>query len=60
MRNAFVLTVALLFTAHATAAPKSPPGPELKSTAALVIDSSTGEVLYEQKPGLVTPIASIV
>src|SRR5438105_4397128 len=41
------------------AATRVPTGPELKSTAALVLDSSTGEVIYEQKPGLVTPIASI-
>jgi D-alanyl-D-alanine endopeptidase (penicillin-binding protein 7) len=44
----------------ATAAvPRAPVGPELKSNAALVVDNATGEVLFEQKPGLVTPIASI-
>jgi D-alanyl-D-alanine endopeptidase (penicillin-binding protein 7) len=41
------------------AAPKAPASPDLKSTAALVVDGTTGAVLFEQKPGLVTPIASI-
>lgn len=55
--SAFAVLV-VAFGAKA-AATKLPDGPALKSTAALVLDSSTGEVLYEQKPGLVTPIASI-
>jgi D-alanyl-D-alanine endopeptidase (penicillin-binding protein 7) len=34
-------------------------GPGLKSESALILDGSTGEVIYQQKPTLVTPIASI-
>jgi serine-type D-Ala-D-Ala endopeptidase (penicillin-binding protein 7) len=34
-------------------------GPGLKSAAALVTDAKSGEVLYERKPTLVAPIASI-
>jgi D-alanyl-D-alanine endopeptidase (penicillin-binding protein 7) len=49
----------LISTLASAAAARVPAGPGLKSTAALVLDGSTGEVLYEQKPGLVTPIASI-
>lgn len=51
-----------LFTCTADAATRTaarPRTPELKSTAALVLDGNTGQVIYEQKPGLVTPIASI-
>jgi D-alanyl-D-alanine endopeptidase (penicillin-binding protein 7) len=49
----------LISTLASAAAARVPAGPGLKSTAALVLDGTTGEVLYEQKPGLVTPIASI-
>jgi serine-type D-Ala-D-Ala endopeptidase (penicillin-binding protein 7) len=52
-------TLLVSFGATAAATPKLPAGPALKSTAALVLDGSTGEILYEQKAGLVTPIASI-
>jgi serine-type D-Ala-D-Ala endopeptidase (penicillin-binding protein 7) len=53
-------TLVMLASLGANAAPvKAPTGPELKSAAALVVDGTTGEVLYEQKSGLVTPIASI-
>jgi D-alanyl-D-alanine endopeptidase (penicillin-binding protein 7) len=38
---------------------KGPAGPGLKSESALILDGSTGEVIYQQKPTLVTPIASI-
>jgi serine-type D-Ala-D-Ala endopeptidase (penicillin-binding protein 7) len=58
MRIGF-LAVFLFAAAVGAAAPKPTTGPALKSTSALVIDGSTGEVLYAQKPGLVTPIASI-
>jgi D-alanyl-D-alanine endopeptidase (penicillin-binding protein 7) len=34
-------------------------GPGVRSAAALVLDASSGEVLYEQKAGVVAPIASI-
>jgi serine-type D-Ala-D-Ala endopeptidase (penicillin-binding protein 7) len=34
-------------------------GPALKSESALILDGTTGEVIYQQKPTLVTPIASI-
>ncbi len=36
-----------------------PKGPEVKSAAALVVDGHSGEVIYELKPALVAPIASI-
>ena len=38
---------------------KAAAGPALKSESALILDGSTGEVIYQQKPTLVTPIASI-
>jgi len=53
------LLMTLASVATIAAAPRVPSGPELKSAAALVVDGTTGEVLFEQKPGLVTPIASI-
>jgi D-alanyl-D-alanine endopeptidase (penicillin-binding protein 7) len=34
-------------------------GPEIKSASALVVDGNNGEVIFEQKAGVVTPIASI-
>jgi D-alanyl-D-alanine endopeptidase (penicillin-binding protein 7) len=33
--------------------------PEIKSAAALIVDGNNGEVIFERKAGLVTPIASI-
>ena len=49
-----------MFSLNAGAAGKTPPaGPQLKSESALVLDGSTGAVIYQQKPTLVTPIASI-
>ena len=56
---ALLIAIAATGAAAAPKAPKVPSGPELKSAAALVVDNTTGEVLFEQKPGLVTPIASI-
>lgn len=49
-------TAALLlgFGAGAKAA-----GPEVKSASALIVDGNNGEVIFEQKAGLVTPVASI-
>ena len=49
-------TVALLlgFGQSANAA-----GPEVKSASALIVDGNNGEVIFEQKAGLLTPIASI-
>jgi len=41
------------------ATPRPTPGPEVRSAAALVVDVDTGEVLFERKPKLVAPIASI-
>lgn len=38
---------------------KAEDGPGLKSNVALITDAKSGEVLYERKPGEVTPIASI-
>ena len=34
-------------------------GPGVKSVSALIVDGDNGEVLFEQKPAVVTPIASI-
>ena len=34
-------------------------GPEVKSASALIVDGNNGEVIFEQKAGVVTPIASI-
>src|SRR5262245_48281104 len=50
---ASVVAVALSWTVTAGS------NPGLKSESALVVDGSTGEVLFAQKPTLVTPIASI-
>ena len=57
----FTVALATLFVSlGADAAPtKTALGPDLKSTSALVLDASTGDVIYEQQPALVTPIASI-
>jgi D-alanyl-D-alanine endopeptidase (penicillin-binding protein 7) len=33
--------------------------PEIRSAAALVVDATSGEVLFERKAGLITPIASV-
>ena len=53
-------TLVMIASLAVNAAPtKTPASPELKSAAALVVDGTTGEVLYEHKSGLVTPIASI-
>ena len=40
-------------------AAKSADGPGVKSAAALIVDARSGEVIYEQDAGVVTPIASI-
>ena len=44
---------------HADAAAKPASGPGIKSASALIVDANNGEVIFEQKAGLVTPIASI-
>ncbi|MEO8065046.1 MAG: D-alanyl-D-alanine endopeptidase [Pseudomonadota bacterium] len=50
----------LAWGAGANAAnPKPTSGPEVRSAAALVVDANTGEILFERKPKLVAPIASI-
>jgi D-alanyl-D-alanine endopeptidase (penicillin-binding protein 7) len=55
-----ILSLSLITTAGAHAAGTTrPTNPGLKSESALVLDGSTGEVIYQQKPTLVTPIASI-
>lgn len=43
----------------ARAIAKAEAGPGLKSAAALISDATTGEVLFQQKPTLIAPIASI-
>jgi len=44
----------------ANAADKKPTnGPEVKSASALIVDGNNGEVIFEQKAGVVTPIASV-
>jgi serine-type D-Ala-D-Ala endopeptidase (penicillin-binding protein 7) len=50
------LLIGLGVGAHA--APK-PSGPELRSAMALVMDATSGEVIFEQQPTRVAPIASI-
>jgi D-alanyl-D-alanine endopeptidase (penicillin-binding protein 7) len=55
------LVAALLgwsFSANATDN-KAGFAPAVRSAAALVMDASTGEVIFAREPGLVTPIASI-
>jgi D-alanyl-D-alanine endopeptidase (penicillin-binding protein 7) len=55
-----ILSLSLITTAGAHAAGTTrPTNPGLKSESALVLDGSTGEVIYQRKPTLVTPIASI-
>ena len=39
--------------------PHSIQGAEVRSAAALVVDGNNGEVIFERKAGVVTPIASI-
>src|SRR3954463_16184641 len=62
---AFVLSallacgVASAASTRAKAIAKAEEGPGLKSAVALITDAKSGEVLYEQKPTLVAPIASI-
>lgn len=51
------LLVALLVAISAVAQPA--PGPQVKSASALIVDANNGEVIFEQKAKLVTPIASI-
>jgi D-alanyl-D-alanine endopeptidase (penicillin-binding protein 7) len=41
------------------AADKTASGPGVKSVSALIVDGNTGEIIYEQKAGVVTPIASV-
>jgi D-alanyl-D-alanine endopeptidase (penicillin-binding protein 7) len=57
----FAGAVALLMVSVGVSAAgsKGPAGPALKSESALILDGSTGEVIFQQKPTLVTPIASI-
>lgn len=57
--SAWAMVTMVTMASGAPAAAPVPAGPGLKSTAALVMDGSTGEVIYEQKSRLVTPIASI-
>jgi D-alanyl-D-alanine endopeptidase (penicillin-binding protein 7) len=57
--NGFLLLL-LVFALPSFAAEKKPAaGPGVRSAAALVVDGKTGEVIFEQKAGLVAPIASI-
>jgi D-alanyl-D-alanine endopeptidase (penicillin-binding protein 7) len=41
------------------ASPTTGTGPGVKSASALIVDGNNGEVIYQLKPGVVTPIASI-
>src|SRR5689334_16431059 len=60
-----LLVASSLFGSHqdAAAASKSATkptsGPEVRSASALIVDGNNGEVIFERKPTLVTPIASI-
>ena len=51
------LFVALLVAISAAAHPAT--GPQVRSASALIVDGNNGEVIFEQKAGQVTPIASI-
>ena len=51
--------VALLLAVGGKAETKSTAGPEVRSASAFIVDGNTGEMIYERKAGLVTPIASI-
>lgn len=46
-------------TAEAAAGRKVSQGPDVRSNAAFVLDTTTGDVIFERKSGLVAPIASI-
>ena len=52
------LLCGLALSANA-AAPNALNGPGIRSAAALVVDATSGEVLFEHKARLVTPIASV-
>ena len=57
---ALLVATSLLGAEHnASAAGKPTPGPQVRSASALIVDGNNGEVIFEQKAGLVTPIASI-
>jgi D-alanyl-D-alanine endopeptidase (penicillin-binding protein 7) len=61
-RRAFAIaTIASLLGVGpaANAAAKPVTSPEVKSAAALVVDGNNGEVIFERKAAVVTPIASI-
>jgi len=54
-----VATSLLGLEKNADAAATSTSGPQVKSASALIVDGNNGDVIFEQKAGLVTPIASI-
>ncbi len=56
---AVVVTLLALAPLSEAGASKTPTAPEVRSASALVMDASTGEVLYERDAGTVAPIASI-
>jgi D-alanyl-D-alanine endopeptidase (penicillin-binding protein 7) len=53
------LLLMMVSVGASAAGAKALAGPALKSESALILDGSTGEVIFQQKPTLVTPIASI-
>src|SRR5689334_11535835 len=48
-------------SAHSASKSKTKPatGPEVRSASALIVDGNNGDVIFERKATLVTPIASI-
>ncbi len=56
---AVVVTLLAVAPLSDAGASKTPTAPEVRSASALVMDASTGEVLYERDAGTVAPIASI-
>jgi D-alanyl-D-alanine endopeptidase (penicillin-binding protein 7) len=56
---AAICMACLIPAVEAGTADKPADAPEVKSAMALVMDSETGEVLFEREAGLVAPIASI-
>jgi D-alanyl-D-alanine endopeptidase (penicillin-binding protein 7) len=58
-RLAVAVLTSLLGLAQIANAAAKPLKPEVRSVSALIVDGNNGEVIFEQKSGLVTPIASI-
>ena len=58
-RLACLLVLVLGLSLRANGADKVPDKPEVRSAAALVVDATSGEVIFQRDAGVVTPIASL-